>query len=167
MEKSVFIRRKYHRTLNTYHLFETFLYSEYYSKISETDDNQNLYLESLSISDEYINENFLINVFNEIWHFSEQIDTNPIISEDLIHEILISSNENDDFAKLTREFDLFDYDYKTLESIKDYSINIIKEHNNNIKMKHFMKNYNIFLKDEMISKYRIDLLVAEDNIFQN
>ena len=167
MEQSVYIRRKYHRTLNTYHLFETFLYSEFYSKISETDDNQNLFLEALAISDEYINDNFLVNVFSEIWHFSEQIDTNPIITEDLIHEILTSSNENDDFAKLTREFDLFDYDYKILESIKDYSLNIIKEHNNIMKMKHFMKNYNLFLKNEMISRYRVELLTAEDSICLN
>jgi hypothetical protein len=165
MEQSVFIRRKYHRTLNTCHLFETFLYSEFYSKISETDDKENLFTGALTISDEYIDQIFLVNVFNEIWNFSEQIDTNPNISEDLIHEILTTSN--DDFVKLTREFDLFDYDYKILESIKDYSINIIKEHNNIIKMKHFYKNYNIFLKNEMISKFKIELLIAEDNICQN
>jgi hypothetical protein len=36
-----------------------------------------------------------------------------------------------------------------------------------MKMKHFYKNYNIFLKNEMISKFKIELLIAEDNICQN
>ncbi len=167
MEQSVFIRRKYHRTLNTYHLFESFLYTEFYSKVSETDDKQNLYVEGLNSKEEYINNEFINNLFDEIWHFSEQIDTNPRISEDFIYEILTSSNDNEDFYRLTKEFDLFDFDYKTLEEIKDYSLNIIKEHEGKMKMKHFMKNYNIFLKGGVISKYRVNLLVAEDNISLN
>ena len=69
--------------------------------------------------------------------------------------------------KLTREFNLFDFDYKILENIKEYSLNIIKEYDGKIKMKHFFKNYSLFLKDEMISKYKIELLVAEDNICFN
>lgn len=167
MEQSIYIRRKYHRTLNTYHLFESFLYGEFYSKVSETDDIDNKYLESLENNDYIIDKNFILDVFNEIWNFSEQIDTNPRLSENLISEILLSSNEDDDFFKLTKEFDLFDFDYKILEEIKDYSLSIINEHGGQIKMKHFFKNYNIFLKGEMISKFRVELLVAEDNICLN
>lgn len=167
MEQSIFIRRKYHRTLNTYHLFESFLYTEFYSKISEVDDNENLYIEGLKRKEEYINLDFINELFDEIWRFSEQIDINPRISEDFIYEILTSSNDNEDFYKLTKEFDLFDFDYKTLEEIKDYCINIIKEHGDNIKMKHFIKNYNTFLKGEVVSRFRINLLVAEDNLSLN
>jgi len=167
MEQSIYIRRKYHRTLNTYHLFESFLYGEFYSKVSETDDIDNKYLESLENNDYIIDKNFILDVFNEIWDFSEQIDTNPRLSENLISEILLSSNEDDDFFKLTKEFDLFDFDYKILEEIRDYSLSIINEHGGQIKMKHFFKNYNIFLKGEMISKFRVELLTAEDNICMN
>jgi len=167
MEKSIYIRRKYHRTLNTYHLFESFLYGEFYAKVSEKDDVDNRYLESLENNDYVIDNQFLLNLFNEIWDFSEQIDTNPIISENFINEILLSSDEDDDFFKLTKEFDLFDFDYKTLEEIKNYSLLIMNEHNGQMKMKHFFKNYNIFLKNEMVSKYKIELLTAEDNICLN
>ena len=167
MEQSVFIRRKYHRTLNTYHLFESFLYGEFYSKVSETDDIDNKYLESLENNDYYIDKKFICDLFDNIWEFSEQIDVNPRLSENFISEILLSSNENDDFFKLTKEFDLFDFDYKTLEEIRDYSIGIMNEHQNTMKMKHFFKNYNIFLKAEMVSKFRIELLVTEDNICLN
>jgi hypothetical protein len=79
----------------------------------------------------------------------------------------LASNEDDDFFKLTKEFDLFDFDYKTLEEIRDYSLLIMNEHDGQMKMKHFFKNYNIFLKGEMISKFKIELLVTEDNICQN
>jgi hypothetical protein len=79
----------------------------------------------------------------------------------------LASNEDDDFFKLTKEFDLFDFDYKTLEEIKNYSLNIMNEHQDIMKMKHFFKNYNIFLKGEMVSKFKVDLLTAEDNICQN
>lgn len=167
MEQSIYIRRKYHRSLNTYHLFESFLYGEFYAKVSETDDIDNKYLESLENNDYFIDIEFIKSVFQEIWDFSEQIDVNPIISENFINEILLSSNEDDDFFKLTKEFDLFDFDYKTLEEIKEYSFSIMREHNNKMKMKHFFKNYNIFLKGEMISKFRIELLTAEDNICMN
>jgi len=167
MERSIYIRRKYHRTLNTYHLFESFLYGEFYAKVSEQDDVDNKYLESLENNDYIIDKEFIIGVFNEIWDFSEQIDTNPILSENFINEILLSSDEDDDFFKLTKEFDLFDFDYKTLEQIKDYSLAIMNEHGNKMKMKHFFKNYNIFLKGEMISKFRVELLTAEDNLCLN
>jgi hypothetical protein len=167
MQKSVFIRRNYHRTLNTYHLFESFLYGEFYSKVSEIDDVDNKYLESLDNNDYYIDKKFISDLFDTIWEFSEEIDVNPRLSENFISEILLSSNENDDFFKLTKEFDLFDFDYKTLEEIKNYSLNIMNEHQDIMKMKHFFKNYNIFLKGEMVSKFRVDLLTAEDNICQN
>lgn len=167
MEKSIYIRRKYHRSLNTYHLFESFLYGEFYSKVSETDDLNNKYLEALEDNDYCIDKKFLNDLFNSIWEFSEQIDVNPRLSENLISEILFSSNENDDFFKLTKEFDLFDFDYKTLEEIRDYSFSIMNEHGGQMKMKHFFKNYNIFLKGEMISKFRVELLIAEDNICMN
>jgi hypothetical protein len=167
MEKSIYIRRKYHRSLNTYHLFESFLYGEFYSKVSETDDIDNKYLEALEDNDYYIDENFLNDLFDSIWEFSEQIDVNPRLSENLISEILFSSDEDDDFFKLTKEFDLFDFDYKTLEEIRDYSFSIMNEHNGQMKMKHFFKNYNIFLKGEMISKFRVELLTAEDSICLN
>lgn len=167
MEQSIYIRRKYHRTLNTYHLFESFLYGEFYAKVSEQDDVDNKYLEALENNDYYINEEFILDVFDEIWQFSEQIDTNPRLSENLISEILFSTNENDDFFKLTKEFDLFDFDYKILDKIREYSLLIINEHGGEMKMKHFFKNYNIFLKGEMISKFRIELLTAEDNISLN
>ena len=167
MEKSIYIRRKYHRSLNTYHLFESFLYGEFYSKVSETDDMDNKYLEPLEDNDYYIDKKFLSDLFDSIWEFSEQIDVNPRLSENLISEILFSSNEDDDFFKLTKEFDLFDFDYKTLEEISDYSFSIMNEHNGQMKMKHFFKNYNIFLKGEMISKFRVELLTAEDNICMN
>lgn len=167
MEQSIYIRRKYHRSLNTYHLFESFLYGEFYSKVSEVDDIDNKYLESLENNDYFIDKDFIHDLFNSIWEFSEQIDVNPILSENLISEILFSSNEDDDFFKLTKEFDLFDFDYKILEEIKNYSLAIMKEHGNKMKMKHFFKNYNIFLKSEMISKFRIELLTAEDNICMN
>jgi hypothetical protein len=167
MQQSVFIRRKYHRTLNTYHLFESFLYGEFYSKVSETDDVDNKYLESLENNDYYIDKKFICDLFDSIWEFSEQIDVNPRLSENFISEILLSSNENDDFFKLTKEFDLFDFDYKTLEEIKNYSLLIMNEHNGQMKMKHFFKNYNIFLKNEMVLKYRVELLTAEDNICLN
>jgi hypothetical protein len=155
MEKSIYIRRKYHRELNTYHLFESFLYGEFYSKVSETDDVDNRYLESLENNDYYIDKKFLDDLFDTIWEFSEQIDVNPRLSENFISKILLSSNEDDDFFKLTKEFDLFDFDYKTLEEIKNYSLLIMNEHNNKMKMKHFFKNYTIFLKNEMVSKFRI------------
>jgi len=167
MEKSIHIRRKYHRQLNTYHLFESFLYGEFYSKVSETDDIDNKYLESLENNDYYIDEEFLYNLFNSIWEFSENIDVNPRLSENLISEILLSSNEDDDFFKLTKEFDLFDFDYKILEQIRSYCYSIMKEHNGKMKMKHFFKNYNIFLKGEMISRFKVELLTAEDNICFN
>jgi hypothetical protein len=167
MEQSIYIRRKYHRSLNTYHLFESFLYGEFYSKVSETDDIDNKYLESLENNDYYIDIDFIHDLFDSIWEFSEQIDVNPRLSENLISEILFSSNEDDDFFKLTKEFDLFDFDYKTLEEIRNYSLDIILEHNGRIKMKHFFKNYNIFLKGEMVSKFRVELLTAEDNICMN
>ena len=167
MEKSIYIRRKYHRSLNTYHLFESFLYGEFYSKVSETDDINNKYLEALEDNDYYIDKKFLSDLFDSIWEFSEQIDVNPRLSENLISEILFSYNEDDDFFKLTKEFDLFDFDYKTLEEIRDYSFSIMNEHNGQMKMKHFFKNYNIFLKGEMISKFRVELLTAEDNICMN
>jgi hypothetical protein len=167
MEQSIYIRRKYHRTLNTYHLFESFLYGEFYSKVSETDDISNKYLESLENNDYYIDNDFINDLFNSIWEFSEQIDVNPVLSENLINEILSFSNENDDIFKLTKEFDLFDFDYKTLEQIMDYSLSIMKEHGNKMKMKHFFKNYNIFLKGEMISRFRVELLTAEDSICLN
>lgn len=167
MEQSIFIRRKYHRSLNTYHLFESFLYGEFYAKVSEKDDIDNKYLESLENNDYFIDKNFICDLFDSIWEFSEQIDVNPILSENLISEILFSSNEDDDFFKLTKEFDLFDFDYKILEQIKDYSLAIMKEHGNKMKMKHFYKNYNLFLKGEMISKFRVELLTAEDNICSN
>jgi hypothetical protein len=167
MEKSVYIRRKYHRSLNTYHLFESFLYGEFYSKVSETDDVDNKYLESLENNDYIIDTEFIVNVFDEIWQFSEQIDINPRLSENLISEILFSSNEEDDFFKLTKEFDLFDFDYTTLDEIRNYSLSIINEHGGKMKMKHFFKNYNIFLKGGMVSKFRVDLLTAEDNICLN
>lgn len=167
MEKSIYIRRKYHRSLNTYHLFESFLYGEFYAKVSETDDVDNKYLEALENNDYFIDKNFIHDLFDSIWEFSEQIDVNPRLSENLITEILFSSNENDDFFKLTKEFDLFDFDYKILEEIKNYSLNIMSEHNDKMKMKHFFKNYNIFLKNEMISKFRIELLTAEDSICMN
>ena len=131
MEKSIYIRRKYHRTLNTYHLFESFLYGEFYAKVSEQDDVDNKYLESLENNDYIIDKEFIIGVFNEIWDFSEQIDTNPILSENFINEILLSSDEDDDFFKLTKEFDLFDF------------------------------------KGEMISKFRVELLTAEDSLCLN
>jgi hypothetical protein len=167
MEKSIFIRKKYHKSLNTCFLFETFLYSEFFSKISSNDDNHHLYIEALNLSDEIIDETFIKDVFNEIWHFTEQIDINPIITENLIHDIITSSNTDGDFFKLTKEFDLFDFDYKILEQIKEYSINIIKEYDNKIKMRYFFKNYNIFFKDEIVSKFKTELLVAEDNICLN
>jgi hypothetical protein len=167
MEKSIHIRRKYHRGLNTYHLFESFIYGEFYSKISETDDINNMYLESLENNDHYIDTDFIHNLFYNLWEYTEQIDVNPILSENFILEILDSLNEEDDFFKLTKEFDLFDFDYKTLEDIKNYSFNIIAQHGGKMKMKHFYKNYNIFLKNEMISKFKIELLIAEDNICQN
>lgn len=167
MEQSIYIRRKYHRNLNTYHLFESFLYGEFYAKVSETDDVDNKYLEALENNDYYIDINFIHDLFDSIWEFSEQIDVNPRLSENLISEILFSSNENDDFFKLTKEFDLFDFDYKILDEIRNYSLNIILEHGGKMKMKHFFKNYNIFLKGEMISKFRIELLTAEDNICMN
>lgn len=167
MEKSIHIRRKYHRQLNTYHLFESFLYGEFYSKVSETDDIDNKYLESLENNDYYIDEEFLYNLFNSIWEFSENIDVNPRLSENLISEILLSSNEDDDFFKLTKEFDLFDFDYKTLEDIRSYCYSIMNEYNGKMKMKHFFKNYNIFLKGEMISRFKVELLTAEDNICFN
>jgi hypothetical protein len=167
MEKSIYIRRKYHRSLNTYHLFESFLYGEFYSKVSETDDIDNKYLEALEDNDYYIDEKFLNDLFDSIWEFSEQIDVNPRLSENLISEILFSSDEDDDFFKLTKEFDLFDFDYKTLEEIRDYSFSIMNEHNGQMKMKHFFKNYNIFLKGEMISRFRVELLTAEDSICLN
>ena len=167
MQQSVFIRRKYHRTLNTYHLFESFLYGEFYAKVSETDDVDNKYLETLENNDYYIDKKFISDLFDSIWEFSEQIDVNPRLSENLISEILLSSNENDDLVKLTKEFDLFDFDYKILEEIKNYSFNIMNEHQNTMKMKHFYKNYTLFLKNEMVSKFRIELLVTEDNICQN
>jgi hypothetical protein len=167
MEKSIFIRRKYHRSLNTYHLFESFLYGEFYSKVSENDDIDNKYLEALENNEYFIDIEFILNVFNEIWLFSEQIDINPRLSENLISEILFSSNEDDDFFKLTKEFDLFDFDYTTLEEIRNYSLFILREHGDKIKMKHFFKNYNIFLKGEMISKFRVELLTAEDSFCLN
>jgi hypothetical protein len=167
MEQSIYIRRKYHRTLNTYHLFESFLYGEFYSKVSETDDIDNKYLESLENNDYYIDNDFINDLFDSIWDFSEQIDVNPVLSENFINEILSFSNENDDIFKLTKEFDLFDFDYKTLEEIRNYSLLIMNEHNGQMKMKHFFKNYNIFLKGEMISKFRVELLTAEDNICLN
>jgi|688.fasta_scaffold779187_2 hypothetical protein len=167
MEQSIYIRRKYHRTLNTYHLFESFLYGEFYSKVSETDDIDNKYLESLENNDYYIDKDFIDDLFDNIWDFSEQIDVNPVLSENFINEILSFSNENDDIFKLTKEFDLFDFDYTTLDEIRKYSLSIIKEHNGKIKMKHFFKNYNIFLKGKMVSKYRVELLTAEDNICLN
>ena len=167
MEQSIYIRRKYHRTLNTYHLFESFLYGEFYSKVSETDDIDNKYLESLENNDYYIDNDFINDLFNSIWDFSEQIDVNPALSENLISEILSFSNENDDIFKLTKEFDLFDFDYKTLDKIMVYSLSIMKEHGNKMKMKHFFKNYNIFLKGDMVSKFRIELLTAEDSICLN
>jgi len=167
MEQSIFIRRKYHRSLNTYHLFESFLYGEFYSKVSETDDIDNKYLEALENNDYFIDKDFISDLFDSIWEFSEQIDVNPILSENLISEILFSSNEDDDFFKLTKEFDLFDFDYKILEEIKDYSLAIMKEHGNKMKMKHFYKNYNLFLKGEMVSKFRVELLTAEDSICLN
>ena len=167
MEQSIYIRRKYHRTLNTYHLFESFLYGEFYSKVSETDDIDNKYLESLENNDYIIDKNFIIDVFDEIWQFSEQIDVNPRLSENLISEILLSSNEDDDFFKLTKEFDLFDFDYNTLDEIREYSLSIMKEHDNKMKMKHFFKNYSIFLKGEMVSKFRVELLTTEDSICLN
>jgi len=167
MEQSVYIRRKYHRSLNTYHLFESFLYGEFYAKVSETDDVDNKYLESLENNDYYIDIDFIHDLFDSIWEFSEQIDVNPRLSENLISEILFSSNEDDDLFKLTKEFDLFDFDYKTLEEIRNYSLDIILEHNGRIKMKHFFKNYNIFLKGEMISKFRVELLISEDSFCLN
>ena len=167
MEQSVFIRRKYHRSLNTCFLFETFLYSEFFSKVAENDDKYHLYIDALSSCNELIDEQFITSVFTEIWHFTDQIDINPRLSEDLIHDIMSSTNTDDDFFKLTKEFDLFDFDYKILEKIKEYSINIIKEYEGKIKMKHFFKNYNIFIKNEIISKFRLELLVAEDNICVN
>jgi hypothetical protein len=167
MEQSIYIRRKYHRTLNTYHLFESFLYGEFYSKVSETDDISNKYLESLENNDYYIDNDFINDLFNSIWEFSEQIDVNPVLSENLINEILSFSNEDDDIFKLTKEFDLFDFDYKTLDQIKNYSLSIMKEHGNKMKMKHFFKNYIIFLKGEMISRFRVELLTAEDSICLN
>lgn len=167
MEQSIYIRRKYHRNLNTYHLFESFLYGEFYSKVSEEDDIDNKYLEALENNDYIIDKNFILDVFHEIWQFSEQIDVNPRLSENLISEILLSSNEDDDFFKLTKEFDLFDFDYKILEDIRNYSLSIMNEHDGQMKMKHFFKNYNIFLKGEMISKFRVELLTAEDNICLN
>jgi hypothetical protein len=167
MEQSIYIRRKYHRSLNTYHLFESFLYGEFYAKVSETDDIDNKYLEALEKNEYYIDINFIHDLFDNIWEFSEQIDINPRLSESLISEILVSSNENDDIFKLTKEFDLFDFDYKTLEEIRNYSLSIMKEHGNTMKMKHFFKNYNIFLKGEMISKFRVELLVAEDSFCLN
>jgi hypothetical protein len=167
MQQSVFIRRKYHRTLNTYHLFESFLYGEFYNKVSETDDVDNKYLETLENNDYFIDDIFLYDLFDNIWKFSEQIDVNPRLSENLILDILNTSNEGDDFFKLTKEFDLFDFDYKTLEQIRDYSISIMNEYQGTMKMKHFFKNYTLFLKNEMISKFRIELLVTEDNICLN
>jgi hypothetical protein len=167
MEQSIYIRKKYHRSLNTYHIFESFLYGEFYAKISQMDDFDNEYLDGLENSEYYIDRDFLLDLFDNIWDFSEQIDVNPRLSKNLISDILFSSDENDDFFKLTKEFDLFDFDYDVLEKIKDYSLSIMCEYGNNMKMKHFYKNYNIFLKDEMISKFRIELLVAEDNICLN
>jgi hypothetical protein len=167
MEESIYIRRKYHRTLNTYHLFESFLYGEFYSKVSEKDDVDNKYLESLENNDYYINKEFINHLFDSIWDFSEQIDVNPVLSENFIDEILSFTDENDDIFKLTKEFDLFDFDYAILDEIKKYSISIINEYNGNIKMKHFFKNYNIFLKGEMVSKFRVELLTAKDNICLN
>jgi hypothetical protein len=105
MEKSIYIRRKYHRELNTYHLFESFLYGEFYSKVSETDDIDNKYLESLENNEYHIDKKFIYDLFDSIWEFSEQIDVNPRLSENFISEILLSSDEDDDFFKLTKEFD--------------------------------------------------------------
>jgi hypothetical protein len=167
MEKSIHIRRKFHRELNTYHLFESFLYGEFYHKVSETDDIDNKYLESLENNDYYIDNQFLNHLFDTIWEFSEQIDINPRLSENFINEILISSNEDDDLYKLTREFDLFDFDYTTLDIIRKYSYSIMNEHSGKMKMKHFFKNYNIFLKGEMISKFRIKLLTTEESFCLN
>lgn len=167
MEKSIYIRRKYHRELNTYHLFESFLYGEFYSKVSETDDIDNKYLESLENNEYNIDKKFICDLFDSIWEFSEQIDVNPRLSENFISEILLSSDEDNDFFKLTKEFDLFDFDYKTLEEIRNYSLLIMNEHDGQMKMKHFFKNYNIFLKGEMISKFRVKLLTASDNICLN
>ena len=65
------------------------------------------------------------------------------------------------------EFDLFDFDYKILEEIRNYSLSIMNEHDGQMKMKHFFKNYNIFLKGEMVSKFRVELLTASDNICLN
>ena len=87
MEQSVFIKKRYHKSLNTYHLFETFLYSEFFAKISQEDDIQHLYVGALFLNDAYIDEKFIKSVFDEIWHFSDQIDINPIITDDFIHEI--------------------------------------------------------------------------------
>ena len=167
MEQSIYIRRRYHRTLNTYHLFESFLYGEFYSKVSETDDIDNEYLESLENNNNYIDIEFLNSLFKNLWNFSEEIDINPRLSENLIFNILSTSNENEDFFKLTKEFDLFDFDYKLLDQIKKYCFNIIIEYGGKIKMKYFFKNYDMFLKEQAISKFRIELLTAEDNICLN
>jgi hypothetical protein len=167
MEQSIYIRRRYHRTLNTYHLFESFLYGEFYAKVSEIDDTENRYLESLENNNYTIDIDFIYTLFENVWNFSEQIDFNPRLSENLILDILNTSNESDDFFKLTKEFDLFDFDYNVLNQINKYCLNIIIEHGGKMKMKHFFKNYYIFLKEQSISKFRIELLTAEDNICLN
>jgi len=167
MENSLAIRKKYHSSLNTYHLFESFLYGEFYSKISQEDDFKNSYLESLENNEYYIDKEFLIYLFNEIWIYSEQIDTNVKLREDFIDEILNSSNKNDDFIRLTREFYLFDFDYSVLEEIKNYSLEFISKNNNKMKIKYFYKNYFNSLKSEMISKFKVELLVSEDSFCFN
>jgi hypothetical protein len=167
MEKSINVRRLYHRTSNTYHLFESFLYGEYYSKISETDDENNLFIEGLENCETYINKDFIVNVFNEIWNFSELINENPRISEDFITEILISSSEDDDLFKMTKEFDVFDFDFKILDEIKTFCFNILNRNDGKMKMKDFFKKYNNFLKLEMISHFRVKLLITQEEFCLN
>jgi hypothetical protein len=161
------VKREYHKTLNTFHLFESFLYGEFYHTVNEVDKFDEKYLESLENNEFYIDKNFIINVFNEVWEFSDQIDTNPRISENYITEILNDTDEDEDFFQLTMEFGMFDCDFKTLEQIKDYSLKLIERYGNKIKMKYFFRNYLNILKANFISNFKIKLLVCKENISLN
>lgn len=164
MEKLKDINEKTLKVFNTLYLFETIL-------INEILNTKNIRHEDFV--NESINIDFIYEVFDEIWSFCNSYKYDQLLVENMIYDVLndkITLNEHKDIILffLSKNENLeFDIDYKLLEEIKNYVVNLTHEYGNKIKISSLLRNYNIFFKTDRLSKYKYETLLCEENFCFN
>lgn len=161
MKKDNEIKQNYHKTLNTFFLFETLFYTEYTHKY-----DSELELIDLFNSDIFVDVEFIYDLFNEIWLYSNSLGETSTAKE-LNYDVINHSNEDTDHYKLAKEYNYFDIDYVLLQSIKDYVYNILHTYGNKIRIKYLYKNYLFFVKNIEIDRHKINLLISSENFCLN